>query len=81
MPLEGRHHHHHCISLCASNSKSTDTVRSCTDIGPHPTPRSRGLVDFLRVAGTISDGRFRYSRRKSMPESVRNLQAAVSNRQ
>ena len=42
----------------------------------HPVPRSRGLVDFLRVAGTISEGRLRYSRRKSMPESVRNLRGS-----
>ena len=45
--------------------------------GTHGPPRSRGRVDFLRVAGTISEGRFRYSRRNSMPSSVRNLQQAV----
>jgi hypothetical protein len=31
------------------------------------------LVDFFRVAGTISEGRLRYSRRYSIPLSVRNL--------
>ena len=40
----------------------------------HGPPRSRGRVDFFRVAGTISEGRLRYSRRNSMPSSDRNLQ-------
>lgn len=46
-----------------------------TDLSPM---RSRGLVDFLRVAGTISEGRLRYSRRNSMPSSVRNLESRSS---
>jgi len=40
----------------------------------HGPPRSSGRVDFFRVAGTISEGRFRYSRRNSMPSSLKNLQ-------
>jgi hypothetical protein len=35
-------------------------------------------VLFFWVAGTISEGRFRYSLRNSTPSSVRNLQAEVA---
>ena len=43
----------------------------------HGPPRSRGRVDFFSVAGTISEGRFRYSRRNSMPSSLRNLRQHI----
>ena len=39
----------------------------------HRVSRSSGRVDFFRVAGTTSEGMFKYSRRCSIPSSVRNL--------
>ena len=50
------------------------TVQENIESETHGPPRSKGRVDFFRVAGTISEGRLRYSRRNSMPSSVRNLQ-------